>query len=60
MPRPPSDGSKAEARQILDDFRRSHPDYDASRIVRMFDVPDPDFIEGRARLIANLKEIGLP
>ena len=53
-------GNEAEARQILDDFARRHPGYDASRIVRMFDVPDPDFIEGRARLIASLKEIGLP
>ncbi len=53
-------GNEAEGREILAGFLRRHPGYDANRIVRMFDVPDQEFIEGRARLIGSLREIGLP
>jgi TolB-like protein/DNA-binding winged helix-turn-helix (wHTH) protein len=53
-------GDETEAKQILAGFLKRHPGYDANRIVRMFDVPDREFIEGRARLIESLREIGLP
>jgi DNA-binding winged helix-turn-helix (wHTH) protein/TolB-like protein len=53
-------GDEAEAKRILAGFLRRHPSYDASRIARSFDAPNEKFLEGRARLTASLKEIGLP
>jgi adenylate cyclase len=53
-------GDELEAKRILAGFLRRHPGYDADRIVRTFDGPNQQFLEGRARLTASLKEIGLP
>jgi DNA-binding winged helix-turn-helix (wHTH) protein/TolB-like protein len=53
-------GRTGEGKQLLDAFLMRHPGYEASRIAERLDASDLNFIEGRARLIASLRKIGLP
>jgi adenylate cyclase len=53
-------GNEAEGKQILEDFLKRHPRYDATRIVRSLDSQHQAFIAGRARLIGSLRDIGMP
>ena len=52
-------GQQADAKKVLDDFLARHPGYEAGRIVQRLPGTDPRFVEGRDRLVASLRELGL-
>lgn len=56
------DGRTEEAKQALADVRARHPTYDSAGIAAGWQVAnaDPKFVEGRARIIATARELGLP
>ncbi len=52
-------GQQAEAKKVLDEFLARQPGYEAGRIVQRLPGTDPRFVEGRDRLVASLRELGL-
>ena len=52
-------GQQAEAKKVVDEFLVRHPGYEAGRIVQRLPGTDPRFVEGRDRLVASLRELGL-
>jgi tetratricopeptide (TPR) repeat protein len=56
------DGRRDEARQVVDEFRQRHPGFDSARAAAGWSTinADPKFVEGRDRIVATLRELGLP
>lgn len=54
------DGRAVEARQLVTDFRTRNPGYKAEDIARGLAGNNPRFAEGRNRMLATLRELGLP
>ena len=56
------DGRRDEARQIVDEFKRRNPGFDSARAATLWNVTnaDPKFVEGRDRIVATARELGLP
>ncbi len=52
-------GQQAEAKKVFDEFLARQPGYEAGRIVQRLPGTDPRFVEGRDRLVASLRELGL-
>ena len=52
-------GQQAEARKVFDQFLVRNPGYEVNRIVLKLPGTDPRFVEGRDRLVASLRELGL-
>lgn len=52
-------GQQAEARQVFEEFMKRNPGYNVERLVQRLPATDPRFVEGRARLVAGLRELGL-
>jgi adenylate cyclase len=52
-------GQQAEAKKVFDEFLVRHPGYEVGRIVQRLPGTDPKFLEGRDRLVASLRELGL-
>jgi TolB-like protein len=52
-------GQGAAARQAFDEFIARHPGFDAARVVERLPGEHPRFVEGRDRLLASLRELGL-
>ena len=56
------DGRRDEARQVVDEFKRRNPGFDSARAAALWNVTnaDPKFVEGRDRIVAMVRELGLP
>ncbi len=56
------DGRRDEARQVVDEFKRRNPGMDSARAAALWNVTnaDPKFVEGRDRIVATVRELGLP
>lgn len=55
------DGKREEARQVLDEARRHHPDLSTAKVAELpFDGPGERFIAAREDMIAALRELGMP
>lgn len=56
------DGHRADAHQIIDDFRQRNPTFDSASLGAIWQTTNAhqSFIEGRDRLIATVRELGLP
>lgn len=56
------DGRRDEARQVVDEFKRRNPGFDGARAAALWSVTnaDPKFVEGRDRIVATARELGLP
>jgi adenylate cyclase len=54
------DGSTDEARRIVTAFRKQYPAYRAQDIASAMASKAPPFVEGRNRMVATLRELGLP
>jgi tetratricopeptide (TPR) repeat protein len=52
-------GRKPEAETLLRNYLAANPDVDVARVVSVMRSNHPDFVEGRDRMIASLREIGL-
>ena len=52
-------GQQAGAKQAFDEFQARNPTYEVGRIVQRLTGTDPRFVEGRDRLVASLRELGL-
>ncbi len=52
-------GQKAEAKKVFDEFFERHPGFETGRIIQRLPATDPRFVEGRDRLVASLRELGL-
>lgn len=52
-------GQKVEAKKIFDEFMARHPTFDTGRVLQRLPGTDPRFVEGRDRLVASLRELGL-
>ncbi len=52
-------GRDADARQLFDDFAARHPKYGEAQLLQRLPGMEPRFVEGRDRLKASLKELGL-
>jgi TolB-like protein len=52
-------GDAAAAKKIFEEFQTRHPKYDAAQIERRMPGTEPRYVEGRERLTASLREIGL-
>ena len=50
---------QTEAKKVFDEFLARHPGYEAGRIAQRLPGTDPRFVEGRDRLVASLRELGL-
>jgi TolB-like protein len=53
-------GQQAEAKQVLDDFLKRNAGYDVNRIMQRLPGTEARFVEGRDRLVASLRELGMP
>jgi tetratricopeptide (TPR) repeat protein len=54
------DGRPEEARQLLDEARRHHPDLSSAKVAEMqFEGPGERFIAARDDMLAALREVGL-
>lgn len=55
-------GRRDEARQIVDEFKRRNPTFDAARATASWAAmnADPKFVEGRDRIVATVRDLGLP
>ncbi len=51
-------GQHAEAKRVLDEFLVHHPGYDVDRVIQRL-PGTPKFVEGRDRLVTDLRELGL-
>jgi len=56
------DGRRDEARQVVDAFKQRNPGFDGARAAAVWSVTnaDPKFVEGRDRIVATVRELGLP
>jgi adenylate cyclase len=54
------DGRMEEARKVMTAFRQGNPEYKAQDITRGMPSDHPTFVEGRNRMIATVRELGLP
>lgn len=54
------DGRTDEARKVMAAFRQANPAYKAEDITRALGSNHPKFVEGRNRMIATVRELGLP
>ena len=56
------DGRRDEAQQVVDEFKRHHTDFDSARAAAGWSTTnaDPKFIEGRDRIVATVRQLGLP
>jgi adenylate cyclase len=52
-------GQQTEAKKVFDEFLARHPGYEVGRISQRLPGTDPRFVEGRDRLVASLRELGL-
>jgi len=52
-------GQSAEAKQVFDEFLARNPGFDVRRVVQRLPGTDPRFVEGRDRLVASLRELGM-
>lgn len=53
-------GRRAEGESLLREHLSGTPDFNAARVAALLPGSHPRFAEGRERLIASLREIGLP
>ena len=53
-------GQKAEARLVVDGFLKRNPTYVAGNIIQRLPASHPRFVAGRDRLVADLRELGMP
>lgn len=53
-------GQKAEAKLVVDGFLKRNPTYVAGNIGQRLPASDPRFVAGRDRLVADLRELGIP
>ena len=56
------DGRRDEARQVVEEFKRRNPGFDGTRAANLWSVAnaDPKFVAGRDRIVATVRELGLP
>jgi len=52
-------GRRAEGEKLLRDYMAANPDASVARVVALMRSSHPLFVEGRDRMIASLREIGL-
>jgi TolB-like protein len=52
-------GRKPEGERLLRDYMAANPDVNAASVVTLMRSSHPAFVEGRDRMIASLREIGL-
>jgi len=52
-------GQPGEAKKVFDEFLVRHPGFEVGRILQRLPGTDPRFVEGRDRLVASLRELGL-
>jgi hypothetical protein len=52
-------GQDATARQAFDEFMARHPGFGPRHIVERLPGEHPRFVEGRERLLASLRELGM-
>ena len=57
-----NEGRRDEAQRVMNEFRQLHPSFDSGRIAAIWDATNahPKFVEGRDRLIATTRELGVP
>jgi tetratricopeptide (TPR) repeat protein len=53
------EGNTEEARRVVADFLARNPDYKTSQIELLMRSRHPRYVEGRERLIATLRELGM-
>lgn len=53
------DGKVDEARKIVADYRFRNPDFQTAQLERLLAGTEPRFVEGRQRLIDNLRQLGM-
>lgn len=53
-------GQKAEAKHVVDGFLKRNPTYVAGNIIQRLPATDARFVAGRDRLVAALRELGMP
>jgi tetratricopeptide (TPR) repeat protein len=54
------DGRRQEAAQVLKDFTQRHPTFTSEEIAKRWYGTHPSFVEGRERVVASVRELGLP
>lgn len=54
------DGRTEEARKVITEFRQGNPAYKAEDIAKGMGSDNPKVVEGRNRMIATVRELGLP
>ena len=54
------DGRRDEGSQVVKELRARHPEFETSKIPALWNGKHPDFIEGRNRLVATVRDLGLP
>lgn len=52
------DGRKEQARQIVADYLKKNPRFEAAQVERFMRSSNPRYAEGRTRLIESLRELG--
>jgi hypothetical protein len=53
-------GRTEAARAVVADFRRRHPEVTLERLAALLPSRQPDYVAGRERLFAALRELGMP
>jgi len=53
-------GHDAEAREVVADVRSRHPAFHTDQIVRFWPSTQPDFVEGRQRIVDSVRALGMP
>ena len=55
-------GRRDEARQVIEEFKQRNPGFDSARATASWSATnaDPKFVEGRDRIVAIARELGLP
>jgi len=53
-------GRREEALQRLAEFRVQHPNFSSAEIAARWPATQPDFVAGRERIAATVRELGLP
>jgi tetratricopeptide (TPR) repeat protein len=55
-----NDGKRAEGEQLIAEFKTRNPTFDSARIAVLWPANNPKFVEGRERIAAAVRELGLP
>ena len=54
------DGRREEGEQVLKEFMARHPGFEASELPKRWGGKHPRFVEGVDRIVATVREMGMP